>query len=1109
MIRWVHSLALVSLLIVATPAAAQSPYAVSEWATPGYSISIAVSSVGEVYVHNLTTAQISVYSSAGSLVRTISETSACSNGLQGASTLAFGPNDELYVHGIGCNVVVRMDTLGNVLGSFSTVGARPHPSEYADIAVDGSGNIYLDISQPSQNVAAIAKLSPAGAPMDTIVLDFTYQSGSGLAIDEDGNLWAAGSFLHKIDSNGNLVGSFQYQENSVPVPLYSSYGLACDRAGHVFASDGYTSGSVKVAEITTAGASVRGWAAWTESFPGSHAGIQNDVAATPNGYLYVLEPGRVIRFAMDTTPAASAEFDGITNTATGGALVSTRGDLLVVSNIGSSGNDGVSFPASAPDEGRGIDFHGALPVDPAVDQGGRIVAEMVGTANGDPVSLGRITLDVVANGIDITPDFTDLESSEIHVEAYQGSVRVHSCQVPNASVLHRSGTTLSNEIQAAGDGIGGVDVGLKKKPGGQLQQSIVFSGGKSVNIGGTQVVADKLVFSAASPRQPLTAVTTVLKVKAPATLAAAHPGAVITASNLGEVVIRGEPALVDSMGASSGGIRMEPKGSSSFGGSPTGDGATVVGIGSSGNDGIDVVVDKSTGSSIKFGDRMGFNTATDAGAFLEKRTRGKVGCVPDSTIAVVTETVYPDSIVLRADFSKIGATGVKIAILDQGAVVHAGTYPPTQSVRLVEVLAGPGNSTTAASINTSRSNLKDKASIASSGVKVTTAYKRPGAGTGPQILADPMPFDMMIGATRYQGDEVSFEAVGATLVTEITGTSLRQKNPGVASLDSMRFARGGLDVGSSGATNESKGQAYLTAAGGKLVAHNIGSSGNDGVKVRAEKPSAETLLRLSRIKQASEQAAGARMKLTARGKRTGNPAEQDVLPVQAEKVGSKLRMGPLDLGSHAHRVGSDAAATTTHRLQVLMNGTVVATLDALNPQADFDRMPDQVRHLASGPVFVASWDAPLLISIVGGASAVGNGMRILPLGQPDDVEALSAVDIAAADIPSFEIGDWATPLVGVEPAPGIASRASLKLSRNPVLGGGVLEMSVSIPEAGTVQLDLFDPQGRRMASVFKGRQTAGVTSYRWAPARATSSGIYFVRMKAGGVESSHKVVFVQ
>lgn len=72
-----------------------------------------------------------------------------------------------------------------------------------------------------------------------------------------------------------------------------------------------------------------------------------------------------------------------------------------------------------------------------------------------------------------------------------------------------------------------------------------------------------------------------------------------------------------------------------------------------------------------------------------------------------------------------------------------------------------------------------------------------------------------------------------------------------------------------------------------------------------------------------------------------------------------------------------------------------------------------------------------------------------------------------------------------------------------------MESALSLPRKAWVELNVFDGRGRRAASLFHGKQAAGLVNRRWTPTREFSSGLNLVRMRAGGQSLALKFVLIQ
>ena len=102
---------------------------------------------------------------------------------------------------------------------------------------------------------------------------------------------------------------------------------------------------------------------------------------------------------------------------------------------------------------------------------------------------------------------------------------------------------------------------------------------------------------------------------------------------------------------------------------------------------------------------------------------------------------------------------------------------------------------------------------------------------------------------------------------------------------------------------------------------------------------------------------------------------------------------------------------------------------------------------------------------------------------------------------------------GLDGGPGNGMRGvGLALaSQNPSATG--FRLRFTLPNAGPVQLDVYDPSGRRVRQIFSGTQTQGEHYAVWDGAsdggRRVASGLYFVRLRALGQEQVLKVATLQ
>jgi hypothetical protein len=94
-----------------------------------------------------------------------------------------------------------------------------------------------------------------------------------------------------------------------------------------------------------------------------------------------------------------------------------------------------------------------------------------------------------------------------------------------------------------------------------------------------------------------------------------------------------------------------------------------------------------------------------------------------------------------------------------------------------------------------------------------------------------------------------------------------------------------------------------------------------------------------------------------------------------------------------------------------------------------------------------------------------------------------------------------------EPPP----RLALSVEPNPFNPGAAVHFSLDRP--GPVELTVLDISGRQVATLLSEPMTAGAHQFHWsgmdAQGTPVASGIYFVRMRAGGSERVSKVMRVK
>ena len=164
------------------------------------------------------------------------------------------------------------------------------------------------------------------------------------------------------------------------------------------------------------------------------------------------------------------------------------------------------------------------------------------------------------------------------------------------------------------------------------------------------------------------------------------------------------------------------------------------------------------------------------------------------------------------------------------------------------------------------------------------------------------------------------------------------------------------------------------------------------------------------------------------------------------------------------------------------------------------------------------YDDALLTSPIRTASGVAEGTGqtgwtvspALPLGTfwwrayAEDAEERS--DYAAAF--SFDVVDIST---GAEGVAGTPKFALFPARPNPSPGGATVRFL--LPREGRVRADVFDVNGRRVRSLYRGLMPGGAQSLTWdgrdQRGNESAAGIYFVRLRQGNEERSIKLVLVR
>ena len=184
--------------------------------------SVAVDSGGNVWVANCGSNNVTKLDSNGNTIGTYAVGS-CPDGI------AVDSAGSVWVANYNSNTTTKLGSNGAIIGTYP-VGKHP-----TGIAVDASGNAWVT------STGNVTKVNPGGT------INGTYAVGSffGIAVDASGNIWVASGDKNvtKLNSNGDIIGSYNYGENSPE-------GIAVDASGNVWVAN---EGSNSVTELNSNG----------------------------------------------------------------------------------------------------------------------------------------------------------------------------------------------------------------------------------------------------------------------------------------------------------------------------------------------------------------------------------------------------------------------------------------------------------------------------------------------------------------------------------------------------------------------------------------------------------------------------------------------------------------------------------------------------------------------------------------------------------------------------------------------------------------------------------------------------------------------------------------
>ena len=476
-----------------------------------------------------------------------------------------------------------------------------------------------------------------------------------------------------------------------------------------------------------------------------------------------------------TNENESVVYQGLANTSLGNASISVDltplgGPTLEVSNLGSSGQDGVSiaFPTNLTDLEVGwqdLDVSNTLPV------GAYIQSQTIGTANGitngvlDTLTVTKQCAVCDGSNYVVSADFSPIGASNYTVQAYLHGVLVAQAIASNGAPL----TVCPIKIKP--------DVDWKKGvPTASI--IIIFGVATSAFAGGPVVTWDSFDLTP-NGNAPLGSPPTAFQI-----VASQVPGLTITSENV-SLVYQG---LANT---SLGNAALAVSGSE----------LVVSNLGSSGQDGVSIALNPGNSFAVGWQD-LDPSDALPAGAYVESQLIGTAGAVTNGVLGSTTCTKAGTSnYVITVDYTPLGSSTHTVQVYNGTNLVAQVTGQSGSLVATTRL--PPGTCTINPELN---QEWPHPTYIEISGGP---------AVMGTEILMIPEASSICcIIITNGTAEQIL-----AAYIPSITITSEVENPGGIANLVYQ------------GLTNRGLGFGTLAVSGTELVVSNLGSSGQDGVAI--------------------------------------------------------------------------------------------------------------------------------------------------------------------------------------------------------------------------------------------------------------------------------------
>ena len=594
----------------------------------------------------------------------------------------------------------------------------------------------------------------------------------------------------------------------------------------------------------------------TFTFPGSVSAVGDRLVILPEGGPAVsslaetrLSASGIPQIAMDDE-RVFVGFAGMLHGSLGQAGLSVKDGQLAVSNIGSSGQDGVEIELGKPSERKLNLYYRALG-----DSGTLTFSNvgMIGTQSDQPV--GNSSIEFSATTKTLSFDYSAIGASTYTLRIYNDKQLVHEshghsgpCVVEDRypyPLLPLDDFHMGTWEDTGKEDNLGIPI-YEWCPGYEYQTS--QSASSQMVIGGPTVIGNLVL---AIPENPTMTVGSVSRTKIQAS------GQINSLRFAAESL--GSP---HSTASSLGQATLEPAGRK----------LTANNLGSSGQDGVSLALDNVAAWETHWQplDPMG---ELPAGAYVQSEISGSAGAVSNGPLGSwrMTKT-GTGSYAVTADFTPLGASTVTLLVY-QGAT-------------LVTTLAGQSGALATANGCVDDDHWGNPTP--------TGPYGIPGRFGGALTFMGPTTF-AIAGTSSVVGDRLVILPEGGADVNSLSAARLLASGIAQITLDDER-----IQVPYAGQLHGSLGQAGLNIKNGLLTAYNLGSSGQDGVEIDLRPPGGRRLNLYYQVPSAD-----GTLSFTGLGS-TNSQAEQVIGVTRIEYVG--------DTGTVSFDYSSIGSSTYTLRI---------------------------------------------------------------------------------------------------------------------------------------------------------------------------------------------------